>query len=93
VGQRDALKYETPGQKAGFIRNIILNNYDKDLVKKQLNILENLTTEELNVLIRKYINPNKLAVIVVGDRAIVLEKLKALGYPVIETDMYGNPIQ
>jgi zinc protease len=93
IGQRDALKFETPGQKAGFMKSIMENKYDKDLVTKQNNILSKITSTEINALASKYIHPDKMAVVVVGDRKRVFEKLKALGYDIIEMDAYGNPLK
>jgi zinc protease len=90
IGQRDALKYETTSQKASFMRQLIWNDFDKDLVQKQLSILNDLSKKDVDAIIRKYINPEQLFIVVVGDSALVLDKLKALGYPVVVSDIYGN---
>lgn len=93
IGQRDALKFETPGQKAGFIKNIMENKYDKELITKQNNILKKMTVAEINELAKKYVHPEKMAIVVVGDRKRVFDKLKALGYDIVEMDAYGNPLK
>jgi zinc protease len=92
IGQRDALKYETTGQKALFMRQLLRNGLDKDLVSKQLDILTKMTKADADAIIRQYIRPGKLAIVVVGDRALIYDKLVALGYPVVEVDMYGKPV-
>ncbi len=84
IGQRDALKYETASQKASFMSFLIKNDFDKNLVQKQTEILENLRKSNLDDIIQKYINPDRLYIVVVGDKDIVLEPLKKLGYPLIE---------
>jgi len=93
IGQRDALKYETTSQKALFMRQLVWNDFNKDLVKEQLNILNGMRKSDVDAITRKYLKPDQLAIIVVGDRALVLDKLKALGYPVVETDIYGVPVK
>jgi zinc protease len=93
IGQRDALKYETTGQKALFMRQLLRNGLDKDLVKKQLNILSKMSKKDADAIIKQYIKPDRLAMVVVGDKALIYDKLLALGYPVIEVDMYGQPVE
>ena len=87
IGQRDALKYETASQKAIFMNYIIKNDFDKDLDKKQATILSELSQSKLDELTRKYIRPDALYIIVVGDRNHVLEPLKKLGYPLQEIEL------
>ncbi|MCO5247847.1 MAG: insulinase family protein [Chitinophagales bacterium] len=87
IGQRDALKYETASQKGSFLRTVIKNDFDSQLVNKQNKILADITKEELDGIMQKYVNKDKLYIIVVGDRNIVLDPLKQLGYPVIEMEI------
>ena len=87
IGQKDALKYETTGQKASFMKYIIENNFDDQLVNKQLGILNQLTKADVDQISTSYIHPTQMYIIVVGDRATVLDPLKKLGYPVIEMDI------
>ncbi|MCO5230517.1 MAG: insulinase family protein [Chitinophagales bacterium] len=84
IGQKDALKYETAAQKAVFLERLVRNGFDGKLVDKQLSILNQLTQEDVNKIVNKYIQPQHLNIIVVGDRAIIYDALKKLGYPVIE---------
>jgi zinc protease len=92
IGQSDARKYETAFQKAGFLRRIIDYKLDKSYVKKQQEILKNITKEEIDALIKKYIDLNKMVILVVGDEDEVLEKINKLGFgeaTVLDTN--GNP--
>ena len=93
IGQRDALKYETPIQKAGFMSNIITYNLDKNFVKMQNDILKKLTSFDLNQLSKQLLKPDKLAIIVVGDKAKVFEKLKKLNIPLVEMDYTGTKLE
>jgi zinc protease len=92
LGQKDALKYETPFQKAMFLQNLLEYKLDKNYIEKQNAILQNLTKNDIDGLAKRYLPLEKMIVVVVGDRATNLEKVKKLGYPVIELDMEGNPL-
>ena len=96
IGQRDARRYETPFQKAGFLGNIIRYDLDGSYVDKQADIIQNITREEINALAKKYLNTENAYILVVGDGATNRDKLKALGYEVIDVTEKGDiiaPIQ
>lgn len=90
IGQRDALKYETLFQKAGFMNNIIEYNLDKNYVKKQNEILKSMTSFDVNQLAKTLINPDKMIIVVVGDKATLMDKVKKLNYKTIEMDFNGK---
>lgn len=92
VTQSDALNYETLFQKAGFMGGILEYGLDKDYVKTQNDILKKLSVFDVNQLAKTMIRNDKAYIIVVGDKAKVLEKLKKLPYPVVELDSQGNPV-
>ncbi len=81
---KEARQYETPRQKAGFLRRILDYNLDNDYVKKQSEILKNTTKEDILAQAKKHLDADKMIITVVGDKATVWEDLKALGYPVVE---------
>jgi zinc protease len=77
--QSDAREYETPRQKAGFLVRLLSLNLEKDYPVKQLEIINSITTEELNGLASKWLDTDKMHIIVVGDAATLTESLKPLG--------------
>ena len=91
IGQRDALRYETGVQKAGFIGNILDNNLPADYVDQQNNIIKTISKQEIDALAKRWINPDKMNILVVGDKAKILESLQKLGYEIIELDADGKP--
>jgi zinc protease len=94
IGRLEALKYETSEQKALFLRRIIDFDLNKNFIEKQNQILKNITKEDIDALIRKHIDLNKMKILVVGDKEEVYEKLRQLGYgDPIELDPDGNSIQ
>ena len=93
MGQSEALKYETAGQKAGFVKRILDYDLDKAYTTKQNEILKAITKEEINALAKKQLQYDKMAILVVGDKSKILLPLRKLGYEVIELDMDGNEIK
>ena len=83
IGQRDARRYETPFQSR-LLGNIIRYDLDGSYVDKQADIIQNITREEINALAKKYLNTENAYILVVGDGATNRDKLKALGYEVID---------
>ncbi len=90
VGQSDARKYETPGQKAALLNNIVRYNLDKDFVQKQNEILKTITKEEINALAKKHLPVEKMNIMLVGDNALIKPGLQKLGYEIVELDTDGN---
>jgi zinc protease len=93
IGQRDALRYETGFQKAGFIGNILDHDLPADYVDQQNNIIKNITKSDIDALAKKWINADKMNILVVGDKAKILPVLEKLGYEIIELDTDGKPAE
>jgi len=79
-------------QKLYFIKRVLDYNLSKDYVSKQTDLLNKINKEDINLLAKKYLPFNNMVVVVVGDRATNLEKVKKLGYEVIEIDSNGKTI-
>jgi len=92
IGQRDALRYETGGQKAAFIGRILDYNLPANYVEQQNKILKEMTKAEIDKITKKYVQPNKMNILLVGDKAKILESVKKLGYDVIELDADGKKV-
>lgn len=90
IGQRDARNYETPRQKAGFLRRIVHYDLDRTFVDEQTKLVENITKKELDALAKKYLQPENMYILVVGDEATNRAKLEALGYEVVILDERGD---
>jgi zinc protease len=90
ISQSDARKYETLGQKAGFLSNMVYNNYPSDYVTQQNNILNNISKSEIDVLAKKYIQENKLLIVLAGDKEKIAPGLEKMGYTIVEVDNEGN---
>ena len=78
------MKYESPGDKLGFLSTIITLNIDKNFNDKRAEIVKNITKEEVNTLIKKYFNVDTLLIMVVGDDLKVIDGLNKLGLGKVE---------
>jgi zinc protease len=90
LAQRETQLYETPFQKVGFIKNILDYGLEKDFTERQSEILKSLTVEQINELAKQYLPYDKMYIVVVGDKAKVLDGLKKIGYEVIELTINGD---
>ena len=93
IGQKDARSYETPGQKAGFLGNIVHYNLDKSYVDEQTKIINTISKSEINNLAKKYLQDDNFYILVVGDGASNRAKLEKLGYELIELNAKGEVIE
>ncbi len=93
MAQSDALKYESAFQKLGFIKRILDYNLDKNYVSAQGEILKNITKADIDARAKKYLPYNNLVILIVGDKATNYDKVKALGYEMVELDLNGNEIK
>ena len=90
LGQRDALLYETPGQKSGFINRILEYNLPGDYVDTQNQILKDISKTEIDALAKKWLQTDAVNILLVGDKAKILPGLQKFGYDIIELDADGN---
>jgi zinc protease len=91
IGQSDARNYETGIQKAAFIGRLQQYNLSPDYVNQQSKIQESITAKDISGIAKKYLDVNKMNIVLVGDKDLILPGLKRLGYEIVEVDADGNP--
>jgi zinc protease len=92
IAQSEALNYETAGQKAAFIRRILEYNLAANYTEQQNKILKSMTPAQMKAIANQYLRPEKLNILLVGDKARILEGVKKLGYEIVELDADGKLI-
>ncbi|MBL0153572.1 MAG: insulinase family protein, partial [Chitinophagaceae bacterium] len=92
LGQRDALMYETGFQKAGFIGRILDYNLPANYIDQQNKILAAMTKKEITAVAKKWLDPAKMNILLVGDKAKIYDGVKKLGYEIIELDADGKKV-
>lgn len=93
IGQADARRYETPGQKLGLLNLMQRYNLPDDFIAKQNAILASLGKQEVDALAAELLPSGDKVIVVVGDRNVVMDGLKGLGYPIVELDADGMPVK
>ena len=91
LGQSEARKYETGFQKAGFIGNILHYRLKPGFVQDQNKILAGIKVSEVNQLAKKWLNPERMHILLVGDKARITPGIEKLGYKIIELNSDGDP--
>jgi len=90
IGLSDARKYETNAQKAGFLAHIQEYDLKPDFVTEENAILSGITKEQIDELAKKYLNPDVMSILIVGDKDKLAPGLQQLGYKIVELDTDGN---
>jgi zinc protease len=89
----NARAFETLGALRGMLNSIATYNLQFDYVKQREDFVRNFTQDQLKELAQKYIEPNSMTYLIVGDAKTQLKPLKQLGLgnPVL-LDRDGNPL-
>ena len=89
----NARRFETLGALRGMISDIASYDLPFDYIKKQEDIIRNMTVSDHNALAKKYIRPDEMIYLIVGDAATQLSGMKSLGFgEPIMLDKVGNPL-
>lgn len=80
----NARAFETLYDKLSILQNISTFDLPQDYIKKEEQVVMNMTLDQAKEIIGKYIDPSKFVYLVVGDAATQADRLKEVGI--------GNPI-
>jgi zinc protease len=76
----NALRFETNGSLVGMLSAISKYGFPDDYIKQEENVIKNMTIEEHKAITEKYILPDKIYYVVVGDGATQLKPLEKIGF-------------
>ena len=82
VSQQDALSYETLGQKAGFLLQMIMYDLKPDYVQAQNNLIKTVSPETLKASAARWLDPAEMVIVVVGDKQKLEKPLSELHLPI-----------
>ncbi|HUN65632.1 MAG TPA: pitrilysin family protein [Bacteroidota bacterium] len=74
-----ALAFETPAQIAGALQSIVLYGLPENYFNSYLQNIESVTLGDVQRVASAYIDPSRMAIVVVGDLAKIRSKIAALG--------------
>ena len=75
----NARAFETSGAKLGLLSNISQYGWKPDYVKEREQIVRDMTLDRIRELAAKYLRPEKMVWLVVGDANTQLARMKDLG--------------
>lgn len=76
----NALRFETNGSLVGMLSTMSKYGFPDDYIKREEEIIMNITLEEHKAITDKYIIPDKMYWVIVGDAATQLKPLEKIGF-------------
>jgi zinc protease len=82
--------FETNGQIASSISRMVMYNLPDNHFNNYLQIIHDVTIDQVNDAAMKYIHPEKMITLIVGSKEVILEQFN--GEVLIELDQNGDPL-
>ncbi|MBR7801428.1 M16 family metallopeptidase [Undibacterium fentianense] len=76
----NARAFETANAKLGLLENISKYGWSANYIKDREQIVKSMSIEQIQALSQKYLDPNKMIWLVVGDAKTQLPRMKELGF-------------
>ena len=83
--------FETNGQISNQFANLLVYGLPDAYYNEYIAKINAVTLDDVNRVANKYLDPSKMAIVIVGDRKVIEPGLKELGYPITVLDTEGNP--
>ncbi|MEP6945409.1 MAG: pitrilysin family protein [Acidobacteriota bacterium] len=84
--------FETVGGISNQLASLVTFNLPDSYFNDYISKVNAVTIDDVNRVANKYLDPSKMAIVIVGDRKSVEPGLKELGYPITVLDTDGHPI-
>ncbi len=88
--------FETVGQISGQLSNVVVYGLADSYFNEFIPKINGVTLSDVNRVANKYLTPDKMAILIVGDRKVIEPRLKEIegwGGSISYLDSEGNPIQ
>lgn len=88
--------FETNGQIAGQLGTLAVYGLPDSYYNDYITKINAVTLNDVNRVANKYLSPDKMAILIVGDKAVVEPKLREIdgfGKTIYLLDIEGNPIK
>jgi zinc protease len=84
--------FETVGAISGQLANLVIYGLPDSYFNEYISKVNAVTIEDVDRVAKKYLDPSKMAIVVVGDRKVIEPGLKELGYSITILDTEGKPV-
>jgi zinc protease len=92
VIRRFPAAFETVGAISGQLSNLVVYGLPDSYFNDYISKVNAVTLDDINRVAQKYLDPSKMAIVIVGDRKVIEPGLKELGYPITILDTDGNAV-
>lgn len=90
----NAGRFETFNSLLGMLQDISTYNLPLDYIEQEEKIVDRMTSDQLKTLANRYLHPDQMIYLVVGDAATQFEQFKNMGFDeVILLDKSGNVME
>jgi zinc protease len=84
--------FETVGAISNQLANLVVFGLPDSYFNDYIARINAVTLDDVNRAARQYLDPSKMAIVIVGDRKVIEPGLKELGYPISILDAEGKPV-
>lgn len=87
--------FETPGQMAGRLSDVVLYGLPDDYFNSYIQRVQAVTLADVQRVANRYLDPSRMAILVVGDRKVIepgLRSLETVGATITFVDTEGKPV-
>lgn len=85
--------FETIGGISGQLSSLVIYGLPDSYFNDYISKVNAVTLADVNRVANKYLTPDRMAIVIVGDRKVIEPGLKQLNYPIYILDAEGNPVQ
>ena len=84
--------FETVGAISNQLSNLVVYGLPDTYFNDYISKVNAVTLADVNRVATKYLDPSKMAIVIVGDRKVIEPGLKDLGYSITILDQDGKPV-
>ena len=88
--------FETVGQIGGRLDDLVVYDLPESYYNDYITKINSVTLQDVNRVANKYLTPDKMAIVIVGDKSVIdprLKEIEGLGQSIVYLDTEGNPIK
>lgn len=72
------------------LANLVVYGLPDSYFNDYISMVNGVTLADVNRVANKYLDPSKMAIVIVGDQKVIEPGLKELGFPITFLDADGN---
>jgi predicted Zn-dependent peptidase len=84
--------FETIGAISNQLSNLVIYGLPDTYFNDYISKVNAVTLDDVNRVAKQYLDPSKMAIVIVGDRKVIEPGLKDLGYSITILDSEGKPV-